>query len=173
MIKQDLLENQVKLSYLALGSNLGNKKENIEKAKFELLYNKIKIIKNSSYFESESWPNRLYPKFINIVVKIKTKLPPLELLKICNLIEKKLGRKRSVKNAPRLCDIDIIDYDQKILNLKDDSLILPHPNMDKRNFVLFPLFELDKSWKHPKSKSNIVKLINSLPIKDLRSIKQI
>ena len=173
MIKQDLLENQVKLSYLALGSNLGNKKENIEKAKFELLYNKIKIIKNSSYFESESWPNRLYPKFINIVVKIKTKLPPLELLKICNLIEKKLGRKRSVKNAPRLCDIDIIDYDQKILNLKDDSLILPHPNMDKRNLVLFPLFELDKSWKHPKSKSNIVKLINSLPIKDLRSIKQI
>jgi 2-amino-4-hydroxy-6-hydroxymethyldihydropteridine diphosphokinase len=173
VIKQDLLENQVKLSYLALGSNLGNKKENIEKAKFELLYNKIKIIKNSSYFESESWPNRLYPKFINIVVKIKTKLPPLELLKICNLIEKKLGRKRSVKNAPRLCDIDIIDYDQKILNLKDDSLILPHPNMDKRNFVLFPLFELDKSWKHPKSKSNIVKLINSLPIKDLRSIKQI
>ena len=173
MIKQDLLENQAKLSYLAVGSNLGNKKENIEKAKFELLYNKIKIIKNSSYFESESWPNRLYPKFINIVVKIKTKLPPLELLKICNLIEKKLGRKRSVKNAPRLCDIDIIDYDQKILNLKDDSLILPHPNMDKRNFVLFPLFELDKSWKHPKSKSNIVKLINSLPIKDLRSIKQI
>ena len=173
MIKQDLLENQVKLSYLALGSNLGNKKENIEKAKFELLYNKIKIIKNSSYFESESWPNRLYPKFINIVVKIKTKLPPLELLKICNLIEKKLGRKRSVKNAPRLCDIDIIDYDQKILNLKDDSLILPHPNMDKRNFVLFPLFELDKSWKHPESKISIVNLINSLPIKDLRSIKQI
>jgi len=173
VIKQDLLENQAKLSYLAVGSNLGNKKENIEKAKFELLHNNIKIVKSSSFFESESWPNSLNPKFINIIIKVKTNLPSMELLKTCNLIEKKLGRKRSLKNAPRLCDIDIIDYDQKVLNLKDGRLILPHPSMDKRNFVLFPLFEIDKSWKHPKTKSNIVKLINSLPIKDLRSIKKI
>ena len=93
--------------------------------------------------------------------------------KLCNLIEKKLGRKRSFKNAPRSCDIDIIDYKQKILNGVGEKLILPHPRMSERNFVLLPLFELDKSWKHPKTKINIVKLINSLPIKNLTSIKQI
>ncbi len=172
MIKQDLLENQVKFSYLALGSNLGNKIENIERAKFELQFNKIEIIKSSSNFESLSWPNPLNPNFINIVIKIKTNIQPLELLKICNSIEKKLGRKRSTINAPRSCDIDIIDYKQKIVNLENNNLILPHPRMNKRNFVILPLFEINKSWKHPISKKNIVNLLSSLPIKDLRSIKQ-
>jgi 2-amino-4-hydroxy-6-hydroxymethyldihydropteridine diphosphokinase len=173
VIKQDLLENQVNLSYLAIGSNLGDRLTNIERAKFELQNNKIKIIKSSSNFESESWPNKSNPKFINIVIEIKTNLMPLDLLKTCNIIEKKLGRKRSTKNAPRSCDIDIIDYKQKILNLECGNLILPHNRMSKRNFVLLPLFQINRSWKHPKSKKNIVNLVNSLPIIDLRSIKQI
>jgi 2-amino-4-hydroxy-6-hydroxymethyldihydropteridine diphosphokinase len=173
VIKQDLLENQVKKSYLAVGSNLGFKLQNIEKAKLELQKNKIKIIKSSSNFESESWPNSSHPKYINIVIEIKTNLKPLDLLKVCNSIEKSLGRKRSIKNAPRLCDIDIIDYKQKTINLADKNLTLPHPRMSLRNFVLLPLFEINRSWKHPKSKKNIVNLINSLPIKDLRTIKQI
>ena len=173
MKKPDILENQVKQSYLAIGSNLGNKLENVEKAKFELQNNKIKIIKSSSNFESESWPNSSHTKYINVVLEIKTMLTPFELLKTCNFIEKKLGRKRSVKNAPRSCDIDIIDYKQKLMNLANKHLILPHPRMHQRNFVLLPLFEINKIWKHPKSKKNIVNLVNSLPIKDLRSIKQI
>ena len=107
------------------------------------------------------------------MLEIKTNLTPKELLLLCNLVEKKLGRKRSIKNAPRLCDIDIIDYRQKLINHKDIGLILPHPRMNKRNFVLLPLFQINRTWKHPKSKKNIVKLINSLTIKDLRSIKQI
>ncbi len=171
MIKQDISENQVKVSYLAIGSNLGNKITNIEKAKFELQNNNIKIIKSSSNFQSESWPDSSKPNFINIVIKIKTNLFPLQLLKLCNLIELKLGRTRSKKNDPRLCDIDIIDYDQKII--REEKLILPHPRMRERNFVLIPLFEISKSWKHPISKVNIVKLIDFLPIKDLRSIKKI
>jgi len=169
--KQDILENQVKLSYLALGSNLGNRLQNLEKTKFELERHKIKIIKSSRKYLSKSWPDSSKPKFVNLVLKINTTLSPSELLKICNLIEAKLGRIRSKRNDPRSCDIDIIDYDHKII--KEDNLILPHPRMVKRNFVLLPLFDLDKSWKHPKSKINIVDLINSLPIKDLRSIKQI
>ena len=173
MIKQDLLENQAKVIYLALGSNLGNKIENIERAKFELQYNNIKIIKSSSNFESISWPDKLNPKFINIVIEVKTSLAPLQLLKKCHLIEKKLGRKKSKKNAPRSCDIDIIDYEHMIVGKEGDSLILPHPRMSKRNFVLLPLFQINRTWKHPKSKKNIVNLVNSLPIKDLRSIKQI
>jgi len=171
--KQDTSENLAKLAYLAIGSNLGNKINNIEIAKFELEKYKIKILKSSSNYISESWPNPSMPNYINIIIKIKTTLVPIELLRICNLIELKLGRVRSKKNAPRTCDIDIIDYDKKVLVEKNRKLILPHPRMSKRNFVLLPLYELDKSWKHPKFKINIVNLINSLPLKDLRSIKQI
>jgi 2-amino-4-hydroxy-6-hydroxymethyldihydropteridine diphosphokinase len=171
--KQDTLENLAKLAYLAIGSNLGNKISNIEITKFELEEYKIKILKSSSNYMSESWPDPSMPNYVNAVIKVKTNLAPMELLKICNLIEFKLGRVRSEKNAPRVCDIDIIDYDKKILNEKNRELILPHPRINKRNFVLLPLFEVDKSWKHPKSNINIVNLINSLPVRDLRSIKQI
>ena len=173
MKKQDTSENLAKSAYLAIGSNLGNKISNIEITKFELEKYKIKIIKSSSNYISNSWPDPSMPNYVNVIIKIKTTLVPIELLKICNLIELKLGRVKSKKNAPRVCDIDIIDYDKKILNAKNKELILPHPRMSKRNFVLLPLFEVDKSWKHPKSKINIVNLINSLPVKDLRSIKQI
>ena len=173
MKKQDISENLANPAYLAIGSNLGNKISNIEITKFELERYKVKILKSSSNYMSESWPDSSMPNYINIIIKIKTSLAPLELLKACNLIELKLGRVRGKKNAPRTCDIDIIDYDKKILNTKNSQLILPHPRMSKRNFVLLPLFEVDKSWKHPKSKINIVNLINSLAVKDLRTIKQI
>ena len=166
-------ENRVKIVYLGIGSNLGDRRVNIEKAKSELQCSKIKILKSSSIFETESWPDKNKPKFINIVIKVKTFLSAYELLKICNLIEKNLGRVRSKKNDPRTCDIDILDYDQQIFSSKNKGLILPHQSLNRRNFVLLPLFEIDKSWKHPKSKINIAKLINALSIKDLRSIKQI
>jgi len=171
--KQDTSENLVKLVYLAIGSNLGDKINNIQTAKLELEKYKIKILKSSSVYSTDSWPDSTKPPYFNIVIKIKTYLDPVELLKICNIIEIKLGRFRTEKNAPRTCDIDIIDYNKNLLNEKDKRLILPHPRMSKRNFVLLPLFEVDRSWRHPKSKINIVNLINSLPIKDLRSIKQI
>ena len=89
MKKQDILENPANQVYLAIGSNLGNKINNIEIAKFELEKYKIKILKSSSNYISESWPDLSMPKYINIVIKIKTNLAPLELLKICNLIELK------------------------------------------------------------------------------------
>ena len=173
MKKQDISENLANQVYLAIGSNLGNKINNIETTKFELEKYKIKILQSSSNYISNSWPDPLMPNYINIIVKIKTSLSPLNLLSICNLIESKMGRARSKKNAPRTCDIDIIDYGKKILGKKNSKLILPHPRLSERNFVLLPLFEVDKSWKHPKSKINIVNLIKSLPIKDLRSIKKI
>ena len=173
MKKQDILENQAKLVYLAIGSNLGNKILNIELAKFELEKYCIKILKSSSNYVSKSWPDTTKPNYINIVIKAKTNLSPIKLLKICNLIELKLGRVRTKKNSPRTCDIDIIDFNKKIMAENNNHLILPHPRMDKRNFVLLPLFEIEKSWKHPKTKINIVNLLYSLPVKDLSCIKQI
>ena len=163
-------ENPAKAIYLGIGSNLGNKKRNIENAKLNLLNNNISILESSSYYESLSWPNQKNPKFLNIVIKIKTNFTPIELIKKCKEIEIKLGRKKTPKNSPRVCDIDIIDF--KNQKMKKD-LILPHPRMHFRNFVLLPLFEIDKDWKHPVLKLNIKKLISSLSNSDIRSIKQI
>ena len=106
----------------------------------------------------------------NIILKINTNLKPLELLKRCKKIECKLGRKKSAKNSPRICDIDIIDYNSiKTIN----KIILPHPKMHIRNFVLFPLFDIDKNWRHPITKHHIKRLILLLPNRDITSIKQI
>ena len=165
-----MLENQVKSIYLGIGSNLGNRKLNIEKAKFELIKNNIKISKSSNYYESLSWPDPKKPKFLNIVLEISTFIDPLNLLKICKIIEKKLGRKKSFKNSPRECDIDILDYNNRQIK---EHIILPHPRMHIRNFVLLPLFEINKVWRHPLKKQDIKTLISILPNKDIRSIKQI
>ena len=170
MIKQDLLENLVSVVYLGIGSNLGNRIANIEKAKSYLIKDCINLVLTSKYYETPSWPDPKNPKFINVILKIECKLKPLELLKVCKSIEIKLGRKKTLKNSPRECDIDIIDFNGLILSGK---LELPHKLMHKRNFVLFPLFEIEKKWTHPISKKNIKKLIFSLPNKDIRSIKQI
>ena len=170
MIKPDILENQAKFVYLGIGSNLGNRIRNIEITKFKLQLNNIKILKSSSYYESLSWPDPKKPKFINIVIKIKTDLSPLNLLKICNIIENQLGRKRISKNSPRTCDIDIIDFEGLVLK---DKLCLPHARMHERNFVLFPLFEIEKEWFHPIKKVYIETLIFSLSNSDISSIKQI
>ena len=156
--------------YLGIGSNLGNRRKNIEKAKFKIIQNEIKIIQSSNFYESLSWPNIKNPKFLNIVLKVNTKIEPLKLIKIFKSIEKSLGRKKANRNSPRECDIDILDYKGRQIN---KEIILPHPRLHKRNFVLFPLFELDKSWKHPISKHHIKKLIKYLSNRDIRSIKQI
>ena len=164
-------EKLAKIAYLSIGSNLGNKKINIELSKYKLNNKDTEIIEVSNSFESLSWPNKNNPKFINVIIKIKTFLSPQNLMIKCLDIEKSLGRNRRKKNDPRTCDIDIIDYDNKIINKK--NLTLPHPEMHKRNFVLLPFFEINKSWNHPIKKINIKKLIKSIKTEDLISIKYI
>ena len=161
-------EKQAKIIYLSIGSNLGNRKKNIEKTKFKLYSKGINIIKSSNYYETLSWPNPNNPKFYNIILKVSSDLKILELLKICKQIETSLGRKKAPKNSPRTCDIDIIDYNQKITV---NSIKVPHPRMHLRNFVLIPLFEIEKNWRYPNSKRYIKNLIFSLSNSDIRSIK--
>jgi len=163
-----MLEKQAKIIYLSIGSNLGNRKKNIEKTKFELYSKGVNIIKSSNYYETLSWPNPNNPKFYNIILKVSSDLKILELLKICKQIETSLGRKKAPKNSPRTCDIDIIDYNQKITV---NGINVPHPRMHLRNFVLIPLFEIEKNWRYPNSKRYIRNLIFSLSNSDIRSIK--
>ena len=175
MKNQDTLEKQVKEAYLSIGSNLGNRINNIEIAKFQLEQHKIKILKCSSNYLSNSWPNPSLPKYINIILKVATRLNPLDFLKTCNLIEKKLGRIKTKKNEPRTCDIDIIDYNSQIIDFKYNNLefIVPHVNLVYRNFVLIPLKEILPEWKHPKTKEPIDLIIDKLSHVDKKSILKI
>ncbi len=167
-----MLENQVNSAYLAIGSNLGNKIVNIQKSIF-LLSKKVYIAKISSYYETPSWPNHKKPKFINIVIYIHTSLNIIELRKFCLNIEKILGRLSHERNEPRTCDIDIIDFNKRVIYDFKNNLFSPHKSMHKRNFVLIPFYEISKNWLHPKMNKKITNLISKLPLRDLMSIKKI
>ena len=153
--------------YLGIGSNLssrfGNRFTNINLAVSYLKEKKVNLIKKSSFYESFSYPNKDNPKFINIVIAVKTTLSPCDLMKTLLSIEEKLGRKRLKKNDPRTCDIDIIDYKNKIINSKFNNfeLEIPHQSLDTRNFVLFPLKEICPNWIHPVNKRSIDVLIQN------------
>ena len=154
--------------FLGIGSNLsssfGDRFKNIDLAISFLETYKINIIKKSSLYESFSYPNKNNPKFINSVIAVETKLPPTDLMSVLISVEEKLERKRSKKNDPRTCDLDIIDYNYQIMNFKygDLELTLPHKEMSNRNFILYPLREICSNWMHPLTKKNINVLIKDL-----------
>ena len=154
--------------FLGIGSNLsssfGDRIENINLAISLMKEKKIKLIQQSSFYETFSYPDKKNPKFINNVISVDTNLQPKELMAALLLIEEKLERERFKKNDPRTCDIDIIDYKGKVTNYKlgNFELNLPHKRLEHRNFVLYPLKEICPDWKHPGTKKNIDLLINNL-----------
>ena len=165
--------------FLGIGSNLiskfGDRFDNINLAISFLNEYGIQVIKRSSFYETPSYPNKNNPKFINIVINVKTKLPPIDLMSLLIFIEEKLERKRIKKNDPRTCDIDIIDYNNQVLSFRYNNLELeiPHKELTFRNFVLLPLMEIFPEWKHPKTKENISEIIKKLSDEDKKSILKI
>ena len=165
--------------FLGLGSNLsskyGDRFANINLAISSLEAYGIKAIKRSSFYKTPSYPNRENPKFINVVILVKTNLSPIDLMSVLIFIEEKLERKRGKKNDPRTCDIDIIDYNSQILNLRYNNLDLtvPHKELTSRNFILFPLQEISPTWEHPKTKEIISVLLQKLNDEDKNSILKI
>ena len=164
---------------LGLGSNLsssfGDRFNNINLAMAYLVSYDIKILKKSSFYETLSYPNQKNPKFINIVILVKTHLSPVDLMSVLIFIEEKLERKRAKKNDPRTCDIDIIDYNSQIVDFKykNLNLTIPHEKVVYRNFVLIPLQEIIPQWKHPKTNDSIEVLINKLPDDGKNSILKV
>ena len=164
---------------LGLGSNLsssfGNRFQNIDLAVLHLESYKIKIVKRSSFYETPSYPDARNPKFINVVIQISSNLSPEDLASVLIYIEEKLGRKRMKKNEPRTCDIDIIDYNAKVMNFTYKGLIfkVPHEKLIYRNFVLFPLQEIAPKWTHPITKDSIDVLISKLSTDEKNSILKI
>ena len=173
MKKQDTLGNQVNLVYLAFGSNLGDRKNNLNKAISLLKKDNIIIKKISKLYRSKSWPNEHFPEFINFVVLIETRLNLKKLFTKIKSVEFRVGRIKSKRNFPRVCDIDIIDFNGQIIQKKigNNKINVPHERMHNRNFVLLPLFEINKNWFHPKLRKNIVFLLSNLSSEQLLGIK--
>ncbi len=143
--------------YLSLGSNIGDRKKNILKA-LELLKQKnISIIKSSSFYETEPFGFKQQRWFYNIVVECRTNLSPFSLLNETQKIEKKIGKKKMSRWGPRKIDIDIIFYEDFVINTK--KLIIPHPMMHLRNFVLVPMNEINPDFVHPIFKKQINQLL--------------
>ena len=152
--------------HLNIGSNLssffGSRYDNITIAINLLIESKLMITKISNFYETPSYPNKRLPKFLNIGILANYNESYFDLLRQINLIEKKIGRKKTTKNEPRVIDIDIIDYNGKIKNKDSKNLILPHPRSHLRNFVLYPILQIDPNWSHPILKKNVRFLINNL-----------
>jgi len=161
---------------LSLGSNLpskfGDSKNTILKCYEFFNNNDIKILKKSSFYETFAIPNKSDPKFVNSVISVETRFSPEELIKYILKVEEKFDRKREQINAPRTCDIDIVDFNSEIINIfnKNISLEIPHPRLEQRSFVLYPIREIDKNWKSPLSGKYIDQLIENLDVETKKNI---
>ncbi len=134
--------------FLGLGSNVGDRLENLKKVIKELKKSsRIEIIKVSSVYETEPWEVENQNWFLNLVLKVESKLPPLKLLDFLEETEKRLGRKSKSDNSPRTVDIDILFYNDWIFHTP--QLVVPHPLLHKRRFVLVPLTEIEPELEHP------------------------
>jgi len=143
--------------YLLLGSNLGDRRKKISAAG-ELISQLVgKIIKYSGIYESAAWGKISQPAFLNQVVEVSTKLTPYNLLTTLHQIENNLGRVRREKWAERVIDIDILYYNALII--KEQSLIIPHPEITTRRFTLVPLVEIANDFVHPELLKSNAKLL--------------
>ncbi|MBN1638660.1 MAG: 2-amino-4-hydroxy-6-hydroxymethyldihydropteridine diphosphokinase [Ignavibacteriales bacterium] len=152
--------------FLGLGSNLGNRRENLFLALAELENDKyIFVEKISTIYETKPIGLEKQNNFYNCVVKIQSFYKPYELLETLKEIEKKLGREETIKWGPRIIDIDIIFYNDVLID--DENLSIPHKEFDKRDFFIIPMKELDENFINPKNRiviKNIMVDENNLTI---------
>ncbi|MED4404139.1 2-amino-4-hydroxy-6-hydroxymethyldihydropteridine diphosphokinase [Metabacillus fastidiosus] len=148
-------------AYLALGSNMGDREFYLMSAIKELQqYKEISIENISSIYETDPIGYTDQDQFLNMVIQIKTNLTAFDLLNVTQQIEKELGRKREVKWGPRTLDLDILLYNNE--NIEAEHLIVPHPRMLERSFVLIPLKELNPDINIPNNETSISVIIDQL-----------
>ena len=152
--------SNLQMVYLLLGSNLGNRKEILDKA-IKLLSQKVGVvILQSKDYETSPWGVTDQPDFLNSVVSIQTKLKPLQILEITQSIENQLGRIRKEKWGARLIDIDVLFYGNEIID--EPNLKIPHPLLQERDFTLSPLAEIAPDFVHPVLGKTILELREKL-----------
>jgi len=156
---------------IALGSNLPfagkSPREILDAAIDAMSREQIAVIARSQFYTTAPSPPSDQPRFVNAVVRVETSLAPEELMHRLHAIEDRFGRVRGEPNAARTLDIDLLDYDGRVMN---GALILPHPRLSGRGFVLLPLGEVAPNWVHPVTGQGIAALIAALPPQDARPI---
>jgi len=154
--------------YLGLGSNLGDRQKHILGAVSALTgISDIKFHRSSSIYETEPWGNKDQPGFLNSIVEVETDLSPQDLIKVLKDIENRLGRKKREKWMEREIDIDVLFYDNEVI--KNDFLEIPHKEICNRKFILVPMCELERNFKHPLSGKKMFELLDET--KDESSVK--
>ena len=149
-----------KTAYLSLGSNLGDREANLREA-VRRLRDFSEVVAISSFYETEPVEFTNQPWFLNIAVGLQTDLMPRQLLTAVLKIERDMGRRRLQPKGPRSIDIDILLFGATVV--EDPKLVIPHPAMHERNFVLKPLAEIAPGAKHPVLKKSIKELLEDLP----------
>lgn len=148
-------------AFLSLGTNIGDRLDNLQTAlRFLRLSEGVTIEKLSSIYETEPVGYTEQPAFLNMAIQVSTSLSAEELLELCLSLEQKLGRIREFKWGPRIIDLDILLYNQD--NIKSEKLIVPHPRMHERAFVLVPLIEIDPAICFPGSDMPLEKALSSI-----------
>jgi len=154
-----------KIIYIALGSNLGDRQNNLETA-IRCLSPDVRVKKRSSIYETPPWGFEDQPVFLNMVIAAETRLSPESLLKFLKTLEINLGRKESFRNGPRLIDMDILFYG--LLVSDHPGLVIPHPYLHERAFVLVPLAEIAPDLVHPVLKVTIRELLRRVDCKGIQ-----
>lgn len=147
-------------AWIALGGNLGDRKGSLHAALMEIS-RFSEIVRVSSFYETEPVGFASQPPFLNAVAQLRTDLEAREVLNQLLAVEKKLGRERAIRNGPRVIDLDLLLYDDAIID--EPGIEVPHPRLHERRFVLTPLAELAPDLVHPIFQHTMAALLASLP----------
>lgn len=147
------------LVYLALGTNLGERRQNLATAVARLRHF-LTITALSSIYETAPWGVTDQPDFLNMCLAATTDLTPHDLLRRCQQIEAEMGRQKTIRYGPRLIDIDLLFYDDLLLD--DETLTLPHPRLHERDFVLVPLADIAPELRHPRIGKTVAEMVQGL-----------
>ena len=142
--------------FLALGSNLGDRRGNL-RAALAVLAPQVRLLRASPVYETPPWGYTDQPAFLNQVVEVETELDPWELLAFIKELERQLGRRPGIRNGPRVIDLDILFYNDRIIDMP--GITIPHPRLHERRFVLAPLADLAPDFKHPMLFKNVRQLL--------------
>jgi len=159
---------------IALGGNLdswaGKPAQTLRAALGRLEQHGVKVVATSPYYVTPAWPDRSDPSFVNAVARIETAHTPAVLMNLLHQTETAFERVRSVRNAPRTLDLDLIDYDSRV---EQGPPVLPHPRLAERAFVLVPLAAVAPHWRHPATGVAIGDLLAALPPGERAEVKPI